>query len=128
MYVADVRSGKQLGYTDVVQTSILIGDALVLGVNVEQNRIQMQGATMAKRGEHISLPITSTTQGASLVRCHVFAPDGSRSPIYSRNVLLQNGRGTFSLPFALNDLPGKYIIRSTDVVSGAEFEKTIELR
>jgi Beta-galactosidase/Beta-galactosidase trimerisation domain len=128
MYVADVRSGKQFGYTDVVQTSILIGDALVLGLNVEQNRIQMEGATNAKRGEHISLNVTSTTQGASLVRCHVFAPDGSRSPIYSRNVLLQNGRGTFTLPFALNDLPGKYVIRSTDVVSGIEFEKTIELR
>jgi hypothetical protein len=72
--------------------------------------------------------VSSTTQGASLVRCHVFGPDGSRSPIYSRNVLIEKGRGTFTLPFALNDPSGKYVIRSTDVVTGAVAEKTIELR
>jgi hypothetical protein len=63
-----------------------------------------------------------------LVRCHVYAPDGSRLPIYSDNLLVQQGRGTFSLPFALNDAPGKYVIRATDVVTGAIVEKSIELR
>ena len=48
--------------------------------------------------------------------------------IYSSNVLVQNGRGTFTLPFALNDPAGKYVIRSTDVVTGTVVEKTIELR
>jgi hypothetical protein len=64
----------------------------------------------------------------SLVRCHVYAPDGSRVPIYSNNVLVENGRGTFSLPFALNDRTGKYVIRATDVVTGAMIEKSIELK
>src|SRR5215217_451452 len=128
MYVTDVRSGKQFGNTDVVHTSILIGDALVLALTSEQNEIKMEGATMAKPGEHISLKVASTTPGTSLVRCHVFAPDGTRSAIYSRNVLLQNGSGTFTLPFALNDSPGKYVIRSTDVVTGTVFERTIELK
>ena len=59
---------------------------------------------------------------------HVYAPDGSRVPIYSNNVLVENGRGTFSLPFALNDRPGKYVVRATDVVTGAVVEKSIELR
>ena len=128
MYVADVRSGKQFGNTDVVHTSILIGDALVLGLTSEPNGIRMEGAATAQRGDHISLKVASTTPGTSLVRCHVFLPDGSRSPIYSRNVLVQNGAGAFILPFALNDFPGRYVIRSTDVVTGAAFEKTIELR
>jgi hypothetical protein len=128
MYVADVRSGKQFGNTDVVHTSILIGDALVLGLTSEPNVIKMEGTSTAKPGEHISLKVASTTPGTSLVRCHVFSPDGTRSPIYSRNVLLQNGSGTFTLPFALNDVPGKYVIRATNVVTGAVFEKTIELR
>ncbi|HJP91400.1 MAG TPA: alpha-amylase family protein [Pyrinomonadaceae bacterium] len=128
MFVADVRSGKQFGYTDVIHTSILIGDALVLGLTSEQNEIKMEGATAAKTGQHISFSLTSTSPGNSLVRCHVFTPDGTRSPIYSSNVLVQNGRGTFTLPFALNDLPGKYVIRATDVVTGAVFEKTIELK
>jgi len=127
MYVADVRSGKQFGNTDVIHTSILLGDALVLGLTSEPNGIKMDGPATAKPGEHISVTVTSTTPGGNLVRCHVFVPDGSRSPIYSRNVLVQNGSGTFTLPFALNDPRGKYVIRATDVVTGAVFEKTIEL-
>ncbi|MEN3325549.1 MAG: hypothetical protein V7638_356 [Acidobacteriota bacterium] len=128
MYVADVRSGKQLGFTDVVHTSIVVGDALVLGLTAAQHEIHLDGVSTAKRGEHIFLKISSTAQETSLVRCHVFSPDGSRSPIYSRNVPVENGHGTFTLPFALNDPAGRYVIRATDVVTGAKFEKTIELR
>jgi hypothetical protein len=58
----------------------------------------------------------------------VFGPDGSLLPTYSGNVLLQSGSGAFVLPFALNDAPGKYVIKATDVVSGATIETTIELR
>jgi hypothetical protein len=64
----------------------------------------------------------------SLVRCHIYAPDGSRLPIYSNNIVLRNGRGTFVLPFALNDAIGKYVIRATDVVTGTVVEKAIELK
>jgi hypothetical protein len=49
-------------------------------------------------------------------------------PIYAHNVVLRNGRGTFILPFALNDATGKYVIRATDVVTGAVVEKAIELK
>src|SRR5438045_809100 len=87
MYVADVRSGKQLGYTDVVHTSILIGDAIVLGLSPEENRIEMDGISSAKRGDHVSLNLISTTNDSNLVRCHVFAPDGSRVSMYLSNVL-----------------------------------------
>ena len=127
-YVADVRSGKQLGFTDVVHSSILVGDALVLSLSPEVNELKFEGPGSARPGDHISFALTSNRTGTSLVRCHVYAPDGSRLPIYSSNVLVQGGRGTFTLPFALNDPPGKYVIRSTNVVTGAVVEKTIELR
>jgi hypothetical protein len=51
-----------------------------------------------------------------------------RLPIYSNNVLIEQGRGSFTLPFALNDAPGEYVIRVTDVVTGAMVQKSIELR
>jgi hypothetical protein len=127
-YVADVRSGKQLGLTDEVHSSILVGDALVLGLSPEVNQLKLEGPLSARPGDHISFALSSTSSGTGLVRCHVYVPNGTRSPIYSNNILLQNGRGTFTLPFALNDPPGKYIIRSTDVVTGIVVEKTIELR
>jgi hypothetical protein len=128
MYAADVRSGKQFGLTDTVHTSILIGDAMVLGLSEEESKIKVDGATNAQRGDHLSLNLTSTGKGATLVRCHVFGPDGNRLSMYSTNVLLHDGHGAFVLPFALNDAAGNYVIRATDVVSGASVEHTIELR
>lgn len=125
-YVTDVRTGKQLGLTDVVHSSILIGDALILALTPATNELKLDGAATARPGEHVSFNLVSTA--ATLVRCHVYAPDGSRVPIYSSNVLVQQGRGTFTLPFALNDATGKYVIRATDVVTGATVEKSIELR
>jgi hypothetical protein len=127
-HVADVRTGKKLGFKDVVHSSILVGDALVLALAPENNELKFDGPVSARTGEHVSFSLQSTTSGSSLVRCHVYAPDGSRLPIYSGNVLVENGRGTFSLPFALNDPTGKYVVRATDVVTGAVIEKSIELK
>src|SRR6185503_9662869 len=127
-YVADVRAGKNLGFTDVVHSSILVGDALVLALMPENNELKFDGPVSAHSGEHVSFTLKSTTSGTSLVRCHVYAPDGSRLSIYSNNVLVENGRGTFNLPFALNDPTGKYVIRVTDVATGAVIERSIELR
>ena len=125
-YVTEVRSGKKLGFTDVVHSTILVGDALVLGLSSQENELRFKGPVSAKPGDHVSFNLISTAPGTSLVRCHVYAPDGTRLPVYSSNVLVQNGRGTFTLPFALNDQTGKYVIRSTDVVTGTAVEKTIE--
>jgi len=127
-FVTDIRSGKQFGYTDVVHTSILIGDAIVLALSPVENKINMDGESSAARGEHVRLNLASTSSTGNLIRCHVFGPDGVRLAMYSSNVLLESGRGSFVLPFALNDEPGKYLVRATDVVSGATVEKTIELR
>ncbi|HJY30646.1 MAG TPA: alpha-amylase family protein [Pyrinomonadaceae bacterium] len=127
-YVSDVRTGKQLGFTNVVHSSILIGDALVLALSPESNELKMDGAVTARRGDHVSFSLISTAPNTTLVRCHVYAPDGVRLPIYSNNVLIEQGRGSFTLPFALNDAPGEYVIRVTDVVTGAMVQKSIELR
>jgi hypothetical protein len=127
-YITDVRTGKKLGFTDVVHTSILIGDALILASTAETNELKLDGVASANRGDHIAFNLISTAAATTLVRCHVYAPDGSRLPIYSKNLLVQQGRGSFTLPFALNDAPGKYVVRATDVVSGAVVEKSLELR
>ena len=127
-YVADVRSGKQLGYTDVVHASTLIGDALILGLSPVETKIRLEGPAEVQMGRQATLNILSDATGQSLIRCHVFAPNGSIIPIYSRNTLLEKGRTIFVVPFALNDQPGKYKVRATDIVTGAFSETTIELK
>ena len=127
-FVTDVRIGKQLGYTDVIHASILIGDALVFALSPHENQIKVGGSATAQLGQHVPLTITSNTDGPGLIRCHVYSPNGMRLAIYSTNVLPQNGKSTFVVPFALNDEPGRYVIRATDVVSGSAFEKTIDVK
>jgi len=127
-YVADVRSGKQLGYTNIIHSSALIGDAVVLGLSPVLNKITLDGPAAALLGEHVSFSVASSVPGRRLIRCHVFAPDGSPLPVYAKNVLMQNGSSTFVLPAALNDPSGTYTIRATDVVTGATAETKLNLK
>src|SRR5215217_1142152 len=76
-YVADVRAGKYLGFTDLLHSSILMGDALVLGLTPEVNELKFDGPVSAHTGEHVSYSLRSKKPGMSLVRCHVYAPNGS---------------------------------------------------
>jgi hypothetical protein len=127
-YVADVRSGKKFGYTDVIKASTLIGDALVFALTPRENKIEVEGPATARLGQHVQFTVISSASGPGLVRCHVYSPSGTRLAIYSTNVLLQNGKSSFVVPFALNDDPGRYVIRATDVLTGASFEKTIDAK
>src|SRR4030095_10807071 len=125
LYVTDVRSGKQLGDTDIVRSSVVVGDAAVLSLTQSENHLVLSGPASSSRGEHVSFRLSSSITGPRLIRCHVFGPDGSMMPIYARNLLMDKTATTFVLPSALNDVAGDYVIRATDIVSGATTEAKI---
>ena len=127
-YVNDVRAGKRLGRTDAVRTSLVVGDALVLGLSPAENALTLRGPSAAKPGEHVDFAVGSDGGGKRLFRCHVFAPDGSVVTHYAKNLLAADGRATFTLPSALNDAPGEYTVRVTDVVTGASAAAKITLK
>jgi hypothetical protein len=127
-YVTDVRSGKRLGYTDVIHSSLIVGDAAVLSLSHAENKLTISGPLSSSLGEHPVFALTSSTSGPHLIRCHVFAPDGSMMPAYAGNLLLDNVTSTFVLPSALNDPAGGYTIRATDVVTGATAETKIDFK
>ena len=127
-FVTDVRTGKRFGYLDTVRTSLIVGDAAVLSLSAGENKLTLNGPKGATRGEPLAMQITSSVGGPRLVRCHVFGPGGSLLPIYSQNLLLETNSAIFTLPSALNDTVGNYVIRATDVVSGATVETTIVLK
>src|SRR6185503_14221496 len=124
-YVTDVRSGKRLGYTDVVRSSVLVGDAAVLSLSPAENKLTLDGPAASERGEHVVFALSSTTPGPRLIRCHVFGPDGVMLPVYARTLLMNDKAARFVLPSALNDLAGSYSLRTTDVVTGASAETKI---
>ncbi|HZE71558.1 MAG TPA: beta-galactosidase trimerization domain-containing protein [Pyrinomonadaceae bacterium] len=127
-YVTDVRTGKRLGYTDLVHSSVVIGDALVLGLSPHDNKISISGPGNAALGDHVKFKIDSSTSGPRLIRCHVFAPDGALLAVYARNVLLNSSTASFVLPSALNDSAGVYTVSVTDVVTGAGANTKITLK
>ncbi len=128
LYVTDVRSGKRLGYTDVVHSSVLVGDAAVLALSSDENTLTLRGPAESTLGEHPAFTLTSSRPGRRLIRFHVFAPDGSMLPAYANNLLSDNTTSTFALPSALNDPAGAYTVRATDVVTGATAETKIILK
>ncbi len=127
-YVTDVRSGKRFGYTDIIHSSVLVGDAAVLSLSPVENKLALSGPPYSSRGEHIAFNLSSSVGGPHLIRCHVFAPDGSTMPVYAGNLLLDTATLSFVLPSALNDPAGVYTIRATDLVTGATVETKIDLK
>jgi len=127
-YASNVRTGKQLGLTDTVKTEIIVGGALVLGLAPEENRITVSGPAVAALGEHVRFALTSAEPDKSLVRCHFFGPGGEFLPDYEQNVIVENGSGEVVLPSALSDAAGTYLLKATDVVTGASAEAKITLK
>ncbi len=127
-HVTDIRAGQRLGLTDVVRTSIVIGNTVVLGLNRAEETISLRGPASAGLGEQPEFIIASSRPERRLVRCHIFAPDGAFIPAYAKNLLLETGSGSFVLPSALNDPAGEYIVRVTDVVTATTAEAKVRLR
>jgi hypothetical protein len=126
--VTDIRSGKRLGFTDTVRTSIVVGDAVVLGLAPAENKLSLRGPASARLGDQPQFTVSSSLPGRRLTRCHVFSPDGRFLAVYSKNLLSEGGSATFILPSALNDAAGSYTLRATDVITGATAETKITFR
>jgi hypothetical protein len=123
--VTNARTGEALGRTASVKASLLPGDAFVLGLAPARNALDITGPETAARGAHPAFTITSSVRGPGLLRCHVFAPDGTFRPAYARNVKLEGSAAAFVLPLALNDPAGAWRVNVTDVVTGAAAEARV---
>ena len=118
-HVTDARTGENLGYTDMVTRSVLVGDALVLGLSWSPRQIAVTGPGAGRLGEHPEFAIKLSSPGKTVVRCHIFGPDGRLLPGYARNVVIEGDSGAVVFPSAVSDPPGEYMVRVTDVITGA---------
>jgi len=66
----------------------------------------------------ISLVPSRGDAGDHVLRVEVRGPDGKSRSYYNRNILARNGTGTFSVPVALNDPEGRWVVCAQDVISG----------
>jgi hypothetical protein len=63
----------------------------------------------------------------SVVHVEVFDPAGKRVRYYSGNADVVGGTARFSIPFALNDLPGRWRVKVRDVISGLEANREVRV-
>ncbi|MBN1676152.1 MAG: beta-galactosidase trimerization domain-containing protein [Kiritimatiellae bacterium] len=88
-------------------------------------------AQRAKPGQRVPIAVALATEGGSpsrhAARVTVTSPKGEEVNCYSMNLALPAGKGTFDLPFALNDLPGTWRVDVRDVVTGTTGTTTLEL-
>ncbi|MCD6404781.1 MAG: beta-galactosidase trimerization domain-containing protein [Planctomycetes bacterium] len=118
-HVTNVRTGEDLGYTEVVRQSIVVGGTLVLALSPVENSIEITGPSQAALGEHPVFTITSKALGKRVIRCHFFAPDGSFVAAYAKTIVIEAGAGKVVLPSAVNDPSGTWTLKATDLLSGA---------
>jgi len=118
-WVSNIITGEQIGETDAIRTSITTGAALLFGLTPSQVSISLAGPSSGKRGDPLTFEIKTTPGGKHLVRCHLYAPDGSFMSVYADNLLIEGADGKVTIPTAYDDASGTYTLHATDIVSGA---------
>jgi hypothetical protein len=91
--------------------------------------VTVTGPEQVARGETLPLEVQveagQVDPAGRLVRIDVLDPAGQPVLHYRDFVTLAGPTGQSAVPFAFNDVPGRWTIRATDVASGVAGEKTV---
>lgn len=131
--IYDVVAGRWLGQGDSVDMSLdnYTGRVFaVLPANV--TGVKVQALPAYKRGQDAALPLevlaAKPTTDPRVVHIDVMQPNGQPRDAYCKDVILSGPKGSFSIPFALNDPPGAWQVRIIDVASGVMTEAKLNLQ
>ena len=118
----DVRRHQYLGETDVVQTGLLPTEPKLLAFlpeRIEGLNVSLSKAT-AKAGDVLelkgSLLPASLNDVRLVVRIEVLK-DGRLQEAYTKNLAFQGGFA-HSIPLALNQEKGQYVVRVREMIAG----------
>ena len=133
-HVYDVRAKQSLGQTQRVETLLTPAEPKVFallpyavqGVTVEPAADTVKAGTTATLRVTLSVGATELA-GRHCVHVEVLSPDGRPMPYYASNVLTAVSTVQVTVPAALNDPPGRWLVRATDVASGRSGQSTFRL-
>ena len=131
-HVYNVRTREYLGALTNVTISVSPGEPTLLALlpyRVEEIDARILSEN-PKIGEDVILEarivVSNGTAKGHTLRFEVYDPSGKERFYYSKNVYLGgNDTARFTIPFAFNDPPGKWIIKIVDIPSG--LTKVIEV-
>ncbi len=131
-HLYDVRAGKYLGVTDTVQTPISYETKLYALSPYKVTGLEITTAGKTAPGSATTVNITvQVEKGAASrhgIRLEVLAPDGTLLACYAQNLLAEGGKATATIPWALNEKPGRYTLTARDVMSGTVAMKIVDIR
>ena len=135
-HVYDVRSGKYLGKKKEIPINVTQSSELVHLFALEKSpvtAIQIQPGGSFALGKTLTFQLAirflRPTQALSdrLVRIDLTDPQGKSVRHYRTFVTLDGTDGNFEIPFAENDLPGRWTVTATDVATGVSSETAVIL-
>ena len=128
--VYDVREGRSLGRKARVTASMEPGECVMyalLPYEVTGVRVRPREETVS-RGDEVSYTVSleaNAEAGLHVYRVEVTDPTGDRRKCYDAQVTAERGVVSGSFGLALNDEPGRWTIRATDVATGVSGEAQV---
>ena len=128
--VYDVREGQSLGRLSEVTASMAPGECIIyalLPYEVSGVRVRPREETVA-RGDEVDYLVSVDANGEPgmhVYRIEVTDPAGNACAWYSTQLTAERGSASGGFRTALNDAPGRWTIRATDIATGVSGEASV---
>jgi hypothetical protein len=121
LFVYDLRKGRRLGSTDRLLLKLGPVEPLILAMSETPIAPpSVSGPRGARLGANAEISVSSGSAAAlNVIHLDVIDPEGKTVTHYSGNLMMTGGGTTTLLPFAVNDKPGVWTIRATNLLGGA---------
>lgn len=123
-HLYDLRASKYLGEADRVKADLRFASATVLSaLPYRVTALDVRAPRSVKAGTACEVrmrlrAVGDTTRAKPVIRLTVLGPDGEEQWFYARTLYPEGLEASASIPFALNDTPGQWLIVCRDVLTG----------
>jgi len=128
----DAREGKYLGKGRSFQATLERGSAVVVArLPYRVSGLDIAGPAAVKTGEEAEFRIRvragNGEPGRHVVHCDLAGPDGGLLRHYAANLVATNGEAVFTLPLALSDADGTWVLSCRDIATGTSASRSFEV-
>lgn len=132
-HVWDSRTGRYLGYGTQFEIPVYIErhPAYVFAIQEDnQQKISFDLPASCSLGDSISCSIKLENDNVDfrIIRLDVYTPDGKLFEPFTRTIKVEGSGMSFKLDVALNDQKGTWLFKASDVSTGCQVEKSLEVK
>lgn len=132
-WIYDLRARRSLGRKTSVPIRLRPGQAnlyALLPYRVEGVRLGVPSQVPAGSRPTVAFALTTPPKvevEGHVLRLKVFGPDGQERKFYAQTLYPTGSRGETAIPFACNDMPGRWTVRLRDVLTGWETSRELQV-